>query len=178
MKDADPIFHLKVNTRTNPELKQKKAVIGKYVPADLFERESFYSSHRRANRELGNLVGRLAERSANSNVFVFESSVEKLSIYTNLNVFVATLEIGFTYDERRDARKTFKGIQDSGLMLRCNSSYLCPIPMIQKGEFDENLEYKVEDRGKDTLKWLVGGFRTVKTLGVYGFSGSKYKLEM
>lgn len=159
------------------ELRQKRAVIGTYVPADLFERRSFYSSHRRANRELGNLVHGLADISADGDIYVFESFLEKLHIDTTPDVRVTTLEIGFTYDERKDAMRTFKKVLDSGLMLRCNSSYFSP--MIQRGEFDTELEYRVEEKGMDTLRWLVGRFRkNVQTLGIRGVSGFKYKLEL
>lgn len=158
-------------------LKQKKIVIGTYVPADLFEKIPFYSSHRRANKGLGNLINKLEGISADGKVYVFEDFIEKLYIDTHPNVSVATLEIGFTYDERKDARKTFKKVLDSGLILRCNSSYFSP--MIQRGEFDAELEYRVEEKGMDALRWLVGRFRkNMQTLGIRGVSGFKYKLEL
>jgi len=159
------------------DFKLKKAVIGTYVLSDLFERTSYYSSYSRTKNRLGSLVKSLEE--SRDNVFISESHIEKLCVNNNPNIYIAMLEARFTYDKKRLARKTFRKILDAGLMLKC--SHISHIsPMIHRGEFSEDLEYKMEEKGRDALSWLTGftgRFKTVKILGIRGYNGFEYELN-
>lgn len=159
------------------DFRLKKAVIGTYVPSDLFERTSYYSSYSRAKNSLGSLVERLEESS--DNVFISDSHIGRLYVKNNPSVYVAMLEVRFTYDKKRQARKTFREILDLGLMLKC--SHITHLsPMIQRGEFSEDLEYRMEEKGRAALSWLTGftgKFKTVKILGIQGHNGFEYELD-
>ncbi|MBS3151058.1 hypothetical protein J4443_01620 [Candidatus Woesearchaeota archaeon] len=178
MKHATP--ELKNGAGIRERLRNQKAVIGTYVPADLFERSSYYSTYRRANRELGNLVDKLNGlnelngETPNDNIFVFERAIEVLSIDQAL-AYIVTLGVGFGYDDKRDAGRTFRLILDSGLMLRYNPPFLSKT--VQKIEFDDELKYHVRSYGIDTLKWLAGKLKAVNVLEVRGSAGFEYQLS-
>ncbi len=168
---------MKNTSMKTEDFRLKKAVIGTYVPSDLFERTSHYSSYSRTKSKLDSLVESLEESS--DNIFISDRHIERLCVINNPNIYVATLEARFTYDEKRQARKTFRKILDSGLMLKCSHiSYLSP--MIQRGEFSEDLEYRMEEKGRAALSWLTGftgRFKTIKILGVQGYNGFEYELD-
>ena len=156
------------------DLRSKKVVLGTYVPSDIINRSPYYSGRNRAKDAMEKLVERLDKCS--QDIFVYDSQVEKLCIGNNTNVHVAMIDVWFTYDKRRDAKKSFSKILDSGLMLRSDPLHYLS-PMIQRGEFSEGLEYKIEERGRNALTWLVGSLKTVNIFGIRGLSGSEYKLN-
>lgn len=150
-------------------LRSKKVVIGTYVPSDVCKMAYYYSSYSRSRDKLEGLIKELSGR---TKVSVSNSGIERLYIGSNPNTLVAMLEVCFTYDKGRDARRTFREISDAGLMLRSNHiSHLSP--MIERGEYDKDLRYTREEKGRAALKWLAGIFKSVKILSINGYTGSE-----
>ncbi|MEK6856676.1 MAG: hypothetical protein AABX49_01535 [Nanoarchaeota archaeon] len=151
----------------------KKVVIGTYVHSDIINMANHYARQGRARRGLDGLVERLNR--LDKDIFIFDSQFERLHIGNTPNVYVAMIRVGFPYEERKDAKKTFNKVLDSGLMLRTN--HLPLSPMIEQGEYNENLGYTLESRGRKTLTWLVGRFKTVDLLNIQGSAGYKSALN-
>lgn len=163
---------MKIN---NGNLGPGSMIVGVYVPSDILEKPNYYANPRKAKTEIGGLVDKLAADDAE--IFINNRLFD--SLYPNLKDGYS-LKIGFSYQDRRDAKETFNKIQDNGLLLRCNPINSIISPMISRVEIDKDLDYDVLDVSRDTLRWMLGRFRNVRIVGVNGSSpldGSEYILN-
>ncbi len=156
------------------DFRSRKVVIGTYVPSDLFEMPSHYSERGRANRKLDSLVEELSKNDK-EDLFVGETGILGLYIDNRSKVvYVAELEVGFFYKKEKEARKTFKKVLNSGLMLRSNHQS-SRSPMIEIRSYQDNRRYETEDKGRSVLARLTR--KRIDILSISGYYCSKYSLK-